>query len=315
MKGSHVPNEVRAEIREKFQNGSSVCDLVETYELHRATIHRIVAERQRRGHACGRPKIIFRRERQRILSYFQSHPLACCPEVVRALNLSISLRTVQWILSENNFWHNCIIRAKILSEAAREKRLEFARSHVNWSQHTWDLVIFTDKEKIDLVGNDSDSDILAWTEGGQRHTIKNPNYSRKGLMVWGAISAGGTLELICMEENITAQVYVEMLARDFFSKWEDDLPEGFIWMQDNVPPHAAVHTKTYLENKEIRVLDWPPHSPDLNPIENVWGIMSQSMYHQGKSYTNTGDLWEAIKDAWQKIDAQTIRNLYNSMTR
>ena len=66
-------------------------------------------------------------------------------------------------------------------------------------------------------------------------------------MVWGAISAGGTLELICVEENINAQIYVEMLDCDFFLKWEDDLPEGFIqlssqrsrdsglwWLQDSM---------------------------------------------------------------------------------
>ena len=89
-----------------------------------------------------------------------------------------------------------------------------------------------------------------------------------------------------------------MLDRDFFLKWEDDLPEGFIWMQDNAPLHVSIHTKTYLENKEIRVLEWPPYSPDLNPIKNVWGIMSQTIYHQGKTYTDTDDLWDAIEDAW-----------------
>jgi len=130
-------------------------------------------------------------------------------------------------------------------------------------------VIFTDEKKFDLVGNDSH--ISAWTKGGQRHTVEIPNYSKKGLMVWGAICAGGTLELICVDENINAQIYVEMLEHDFFPKWEDDLPEGYIWMQDNAPPHAATHTKTYLENKEIRVLSWPPHSPDLNPIEKFLG--------------------------------------------
>ena len=95
MKGSRVPTEIRAEIHEKFQNGATIGNLVEEYDLHHATVHRIIAERQRRGQACGRPKIMSGRERQRILSYFRSHPLACCPEVVSALNLSISVRTVQ----------------------------------------------------------------------------------------------------------------------------------------------------------------------------------------------------------------------------
>ena len=87
-------------------------------------------------------------------------------------------------------------------------------------------MIFTDEKKFLLVGNDSH--LCVWTEGGRRHTVEVPNYSKKGLMVWGAISANGTLELICVEENITAQVYVDMLEHDFFAKWEDDLLEGYI---------------------------------------------------------------------------------------
>jgi hypothetical protein len=33
----------------------------------------------------------------------------------------------------------------------------------------------------------------------------------------------------------------------------------------------------YLKRKRIRELRWPPKSPDLNPIENLWGIVKSKM--------------------------------------
>ena len=34
--------------------------------------------------------------------------------------------------------------------------------------------------------------------------------------------------------------------------------------------------KNRLKNKLKEILDWPPNSPDLNPIENVWGVIKGS---------------------------------------
>ena len=132
-------------------------------------------------------------------------------------------------------------------------------------------------------------------------------------MVWGVNSSLGTLHLLCTDPSITAATYVDMLENDFFNMMDYDLPADVIWMHDNAPAHRAAHTTEYFERKGMEVLQWPERSPDLNPIENMWGILPQKLYAHGTTFHNTTDLWEAVSAAWHQISQESIRNLYNSM--
>ena len=134
-------------------------------------------------------------------------------------------------------------------------------------------------------------------------------------MVWGAISCSSSLHLICIDERITSETYCHMFENDFFNQTEDQLPENFLWMHDNTIPHTAAATKAYLEERGINVITWPALSPDLNLIENIWGIMCQKLYANGKSYCNTNELWEVIVQTWHSLSIQVFWNLYNSMQR
>ncbi len=51
----------------------------------------------------------------------------------------------------------------------------------------------------------------------------------------------------------------------------------FIFQQDLAPAHTAKTTKSWLNDHGVGVLDWPANSTDLNPIDNLWGIVKRKI--------------------------------------
>ena len=63
-----------------------------------------------------------------------------------------------------------------------------------------------------------------------------------------------------------------MLDGTFFPEIRQFKPD-FIFMQDNASIHKAELVMDYLKEENVNPLNWPPRSPDLNPIENIWSKM------------------------------------------
>ncbi|GBN48425.1 hypothetical protein AVEN_84470-1 [Araneus ventricosus] len=51
----------------------------------------------------------------------------------------------------------------------------------------------------------------------------------------------------------------------------------FILIDDNVRPHRTLLVDEFLESEDIRRMDWPARSPDLNPIEHVWDDLARAI--------------------------------------
>jgi hypothetical protein len=130
------------------------------------------------------------------------------------------------------------------------------------------------------------------------------------VMVWGAIGLGWRSELIRCPKSVNATSYMQMLAdhQIFFQliqKYHG--MRSFVWQQDNAPAHGP--PKEVIAERFL-CLDWPPHSPDLSPIEMVWAIIKRML--AGRWFAGPDQLYEAIEQAWRSIDQSVIDTLLSS---
>jgi hypothetical protein len=121
------------------------------------------------------------------------------------------------------------------------------------------------------------------------------------------------------KQGYSANSYLTLLEDLVVPNYTDDL----IFMQDNAPIHTANKVKAWFEERGIRVTDWPPYSPDLNPIEHAWKRLKDTIKRMfpelwnsdGKSEADRTAMEEALKEAWGTIPVSFFEELVESMER
>ena len=91
----------------------------------------------------------------------------------------------------------------------------------------------------------------------------------------------------------------------FHKKWD------FIFQWDNDPKHNSKLALEFYKKNKFDSLEWPPYSPDLNPIENIWGIVKQEVNKY--DLLKISDVIAKVKTVWSEIDQEMIKHCIENM--
>ncbi len=185
-----------------------------------------------------------------------------------------------------------------------------------WRKITqWSKVLFSDESKFCISFGNKVPESGGRVERHRIHVAWSPVWSfHKSVMIWAVMSSAGVGPLCFLKSTVNAAIYQEILEH-FMLPSADKLygDADFIFQQDLAPAHTAKGTKSWFNDHGVTVLDWPANSPDLNPIENLWGIVKRKM--RDTRPNNADDLKVTVKETWASIPPQQCHKLITSMPR
>jgi len=265
----------------------------------------------------GRPKKTSAADDRQMRRFVSKNRFSTAAEVKIGVNLpsNISLRLIQRRLFHFDLKCYRAAHKPMVSRINRIKRKKFSKKYAKWSLKDWKRVAFTDESRFSLFG--SDSQYLVRRNSNERlasNCVRKCIQGRGGsVMAWGVVTYKGPGPLVFLDKNLNGQTYLNLLENEFLPYYENNLPLNTIFQQDNAPPHRCQTVEKFIDKNIIYTLPWPPQSPDLNVIENVWQYVKRQLKYY-KS-TNKRELMKNIEIIWQSVPVTFIRRLIESMPR
>lgn len=184
---------------------------------------------------------------------------------------------------------------------------------MSWTEK-WETVIFSDEKKFNLDGPDGLQ--YYWHDLRDQKEIKMTRVHGGGsVMIWAAFGYNGKTPIMWFPPKANAEKYQELLEYVLDQYGDEIGGPDLIFQHDNAAIHRAKTIKSWFERIKVEVLPWPSRSPDLNPIENLWGILARKVYANGEQYSNESELKNGIREAWTQIKSETLQKLVETMPR
>ncbi len=179
----------------------------------------------------------------------------------------------------------------------------FAEDKQTKDMDYWNYVLWSDETKINLFGSEGVKRV--WWQPGEEYKDKcvlpTVKHGGESVMVWGCMSAG---ELQFIEGTMNANLYCDILKQSMIPSLRS-LGRRAVFQHDNNPKHTSKMTTSLLKKLRVKVMDWPSMSPDLNPIEHLWGILKRKV--EEPKVSNIHQLRDVVMEKWKRTPGQPLK--------
>ena len=111
------------------------------------------------------------------------------------------------------------------------------------------------------------------------------------------------------EQNKNTQNYLKVLEEAIgeMKKLRDTSRDVLFLQIDNAWYHWSIEALEFYYENNIKTIDWPLYSPNLNPIENIWAIMMRKIAE--KTLTTINRVKIELYTIWREPDDEINENL------
>lgn len=233
--------------------------------------------------------------------------------------LGISDRSVRRILREHlQVKPFKVQKVHALSEKQKQVRLERCKLlRERHARSELSNIVFSD-EKIftveQIINKQNDRLWLPDRQGDNAELLQvGRTQAPASVMVWAGVTADGRTPLVFIPQGVkvNSEIYREQVLQEAFLPWVKNHFKNrpYTFQQDSAPSHTARATKDWFRANGIRFItpeEWPPYSPDLNPMDfAMWSILEAKV--SAKKYTTIEGLKASLQREWKNIPQEIVR--------
>jgi len=212
------------------------------------------------------------------------------------------------------------------------KHLNWARDQLHKTREDWAKVGWSDECAVQKDSARQQVWVFRHQTKKEKYAPKNVRGTARGgdvfQMIWGCFVGDKLGPIAFIDGTVNSDVYINVLYNNllpYLDALADDGIVDIVFQQDNASCHNSYKTRGFLATATVEhgfsVMEWPPNSPDMNLIENLWAHLKTELHRRypdtarlaGPPHIIRTKLRERLTEIWWDIGEDFLNGLIDSM--